>query len=75
MKNKRNMQKALADYKKLEDAGREPLYYSDLQQLIDITTENGSKPLDPCCLAINALKAGYIIGQRHGERHNLLTTA
>lgn len=66
---KRSIAKAITDYdRQLDATGRDPFYYSDLQQLFDITTDGGTRPLDPAALAINAMKAAYIVGLRAGKR-------
>ena len=64
---KRSIEKAISDYdKRVERSGRDPLYYSDLEQVLNISKKLDR--LDPARVAINAMKAGYEIGFRIAER-------
>ena len=67
---KRDLQKAITDYKKTFGGNdrRGAFYMSDIEQIIAVSKPAGSMRSDLYQLAGNALRAGFMIGYRTAKR-------
>lgn len=67
----RSIKKALEEYDKLHDNGKNDSFYvSDLEQIVELAKNKreGSRSIDIYELMSISLKAGYVIGARAAKR-------